>query len=80
MKCEINNCDGELVENVPDYIPLGTDFILKITDMRCPKCGALYVGGKYQHIEEIRSKQLCEKLYEFYENCHVTKDKNDGKM
>lgn len=71
MNCDINNCNGELIENVPSYIPLGTDIVLKITDMRCAKCGALFTGGKYQHIEEIKSKQLCEKLYEsFKEAAH----------
>lgn len=71
MKCNINNCGGEVVDDEPHYIPLGKDVVLKITDMRCKKCGAAYVGGKYQKLERIQNRELCDKLYEFYEgNLH----------
>lgn len=31
MKCNINNCGGEVVDDEPHYIPLGKDMILRIT-------------------------------------------------
>ena len=67
MKCNINNCGGEIVDSEPHYIPLGKDMVLKITDMKCEKCGAAYVGGKYQKLVTIRNETACKKLFEFYE-------------
>lgn len=71
MICHINNCGGEVVDDEPHYIPLGDDMILKITDMRCKKCGAVYAGGKYQKMERVYNRELCEKLHKFYKkNLH----------
>ncbi len=71
MKCNIDDCGGNVVDDEPHYIPLGTDMVLKIADKRCEKCGAVYVGGQYQKLERIQNRELCDKLYRFYEeNLH----------
>lgn len=61
-------CGGKIVDDEPHCIPLGTEDIMTITDMKCKDCGCVYVGGKYQKLKKIKNKELHDKLCDALEH------------
>jgi hypothetical protein len=61
MEYEKHECGGEIVDEKPSYIPLGSDSIMQIIDQKCTKCGALIIG-KYQKTKIIENQELHDKL------------------
>lgn len=63
-KCD--KCGGEIIDDEPSMIPWGEDEIMVITDQKCTKCGCVYIG-KYQKRRTVKSKELHDRLSNFYE-------------
>jgi hypothetical protein len=63
MEYEKHDCGGEIIDDKPHYIPLGSDSIMQIIDQKCTKCGALIIG-KYQKTTIIENQELHDKLHD----------------
>ena len=57
-------CGGKVIDAEPQYIPLGTDSVLKIIDQQCTVCGAAIIG-QHQKTEIIKNQKAHDKLFGF---------------
>lgn len=64
-KCEFCK-GGDIVDEKPSYIPIGTDSVLKITDQVCNKCGAVFIG-EHQRTKLIKNQKAHDELVRLME-------------
>lgn len=58
-KCSI--CGGEVIDDKPHYIPIGTDSVLRIVDQKCSVCNCAIIGP-HQQTKLIQNQEAHDKL------------------
>ena len=70
MKYEpCKKCGGKVTDAKPSYLPLDGDYVLKITDQVCTKCGIAIIG-EHQRTEIISDREIHDKMRDFYKDIH----------